>query len=103
MQAHHTLTIQNKKSVRGSAGQSEYVDDGPPIKVRGNLHPLSSDELQLWGDTNRQTRKWFGKTWPADTHSEITFDGELWDQVAPAEKFDIGQRTKHFEVVLRKR
>jgi hypothetical protein len=103
MRAHHRLTVQLRTRQEGSAGQSEYIPSGEPIEVRGNIHPLSQEEIQLWGDSARETIKWFCKTWPGDIHSEVTLRDAKWDQVAPAAVFDLGKTTKHVEVVLRRR
>jgi len=102
MRAHHSLTVQKTKKKLGSAGQRERESDGDPVTVRGNYHPLSDEEIQLWGDSERETGKWFSKTWPGDLYSVITFRGHTWDQVA-METFDIGSSTKHIEVVIRRR
>ena len=97
------MFVQRKKRKDGSAGQRELEDDGTPVKVRGNKHPLSQEELRLWGDSKLETIKYFCASWPGDIYSAITIDGEPWDQVAPAEVHGLGQATRHVEVVLRKR
>jgi hypothetical protein len=95
--------VQRTKEVRGSAGQRERENDGDPIPLRGNMHELDAEEIQFWGDRQRVTKKFFyyGKTWPGDIFSKITFDGSDWDQVAPAKMF--GFTRKHIEVILRER
>jgi hypothetical protein len=102
MRPHHTLVVQPTKKKDGSAGQRERENDGDPVNVRGTYHPLSADEVKLWGDSERETGKFFCKSWPGDLYSVITFRGSVWDQVA-AEVFDIGSSTKHIEVVIRRR
>lgn len=103
MRAHHKLVVQRRKKVPGSAGQGELAADGTPIPVRGNFHPLSAEEIVLWGDSGKETGTWFSKTWPGDIYCSITFRGAQWDQVAPAKVFDIGSSTQHVEVVIRRR
>jgi hypothetical protein len=99
----HTAIVQNRTKGTGSAGQAEYVNAGAPITVRGNRHPLTQEEIRLWGDSAKVTEKFFCNSWPGDMFSEITIDGEPWDQVAPVERHGLGQATRHDEVVLRKR
>lgn len=103
MRRKHTITVQPREYVKGSAGQRELQDVGDPIVVRGNRHPLSQEEIRLWGDSAKETVKYFCDTWPGNIYSGITIAGEAWDQVAPAEVHSLGQNTKHVEVILRKR
>lgn len=102
MQYRHRLTVQPRKKVTGKAGQAEFVNDGTPTDVPGNLRPLSVEEIDFYGERNRELRKYFCKTWPGDINAAITGRGAVWDQVS-AETFDYGSRTQHVEVVLRKR
>lgn len=103
MRRAHTAVVQRRVKTAGSAGQAEYVNDGDPVTVRGNRHPLTQEEIRLWGDSARVTEKFFCNSWPGDMFSVITIDGDPWDQVAPAERHGLGQATRHDEVVLRKR
>ncbi len=105
MRKRHTLLVQPREKFKGSAGQTEYRNVGDPVEVRGNVHPLSAEEVQLFGDRAVDTRKffYFGPSWPGDMFCEITFEGVKWDQVAPAPHMDLGLRTAHFEVLIRKR
>ena len=99
----HTVSVQKRKSKTGSANQKEYENDGAPVIIPGTYHPLSAEEILVWGTSTRETGKFFCRSWPGDIHSRITFRGAQWDQVAPAEISDIGQNTKHVVVVLRRR
>lgn len=103
MRYRRIASVQRRVERKGKAGQVEYVDDGLPIPVRGNLYPLTTDEVQFYGDRGTDTRKWFCQVWPGDMHSRITLDGAEWDQVEPAKTFDAGVRSRHVEVILRKR
>lgn len=103
MRPRHLFYVQNRKIIEGSAGQDEFENVGQPIKVRGTAHPLDETEIQLYGDTGIETRKVFAPSWPGSIYSVITFDGGTWDQQWPAESHSIGQRTKHHEVVIRRR
>jgi hypothetical protein len=103
MRRRHTLTVQPRKRKDGSAGQRELENDGEPVDVKGNRHPLSEEDIRLWGDSAKETVKYFCDTWPGDIYSTITIAGEPWDQVAPARVHGLGQNTRHVEVILRKR
>lgn len=101
----HALTVQPYKQAPGSSGQAEWVVDGDPVQVRGNVHPLDADEIQFFGERARDMRKvfYYGRTWPGDIHCRIEFDGVEWDQAEPERHFDLGYRTQHFEVMIRRR
>lgn len=98
-----TVLVQPRTEQEGSAGQSEWVPSGEPIPVRGNMHPLEADEIVFWGDHGREMQKFACDTWPGDIQSVTTWDGSEWDQVAPEQRARLGHRTKHVEVVLRRR
>lgn len=101
MRTRHVVTVQRTKEKRGTAGQRERENDGEPIAVRGNMHELDADEVQLWGDRGHETKKFFCKSWPGDIFSIVTYAGKTWDQVAPEMRF--GFTHPHIEVILRKR
>jgi hypothetical protein len=103
MQRHHTVTVQRRKRVPGSAGQKELENTGAPIPVRGNAHPLSTEEIRAYGDRAGELRKFFCRAWPGDMFSELTFDGGTWDQVEPEHTHGLGHLTKHVEVIIRRR
>jgi hypothetical protein len=97
------VLVQLRTKVPGSAGQNEWEPSGDPIEVRGNMHPLSADEIVFWGDHGREMQKFACDTWPGDMQSVMTWDGSEWDQVAPEQRARLGRGTKHVEVVLRRR
>lgn len=99
----HTVTVQRRRPVKGSAGQTELVKDGPPITVRGNMHPVSTAETVQYGTQITDLRRFHSLTWPGDSRSEITFDGAPWDVAAPPQHFDMSPSTAHWEVLLRKK
>jgi hypothetical protein len=99
----HKALVQNKKTVPGSIGQDELVDDGAPIEVRGNKHPLSSDEIVSFGLRDFVSTSFHCLTWPGNPLCVVTLDGVEWDQVGEAQLYDMSPSTRHFEVVLRKR
>jgi hypothetical protein len=103
MRYQHAVVVQKRKRVPGSAGQKELVNDGSPIIVRGNVHPLSEDEIRALGDRAVETRKFFCRTWPGDMFSALAYDGGTWDQVEPAQTHGLGHLTKHVEVLIRRR
>ena len=105
MRPRHTLIVQKRKPAptAGSVGQAVYVADGTPVPVRGNVHPLTTEEIRNYGDQAKDLRKFFCRAWPGDMFSEITFEGDKYDQVEPVKKHDLGHLTKHAEVILRRR
>lgn len=103
MRYRDSLVVQKRKKAPGSAGQRELVNDGSPVTVVGNMHPLDTSEIEFYGTRASDTRKWFCKSWPGDMFSEITYDGAKWDQVDPEKVHKLGQATRHIEVIVRKR
>ncbi|WP_243063189.1 hypothetical protein [Humibacter sp. RRB41] len=99
----HVVTVQNRQQVEGSIGQNELVNDGAPVKVRGNKHPLSSDEIVSFGLRDFVTMSFHSLSWPGSPLCVVTFDGAEWDQVGEAQLYDMSPSTRHFEVILRKR
>jgi hypothetical protein len=99
----HTLVVQNRKKVPGSIGQNEFVNDGSPITVRGNKHPLSADEIVSFGVRDFVSTAFHCLSWPGNPDCIVTLDGVDWDQVGEAQLYDMSPATRHFEVVLRKR
>jgi len=98
----HTLLVQLREPVTGSAGQTEWRDAGSPVQVRGNLHPASTDEIAAFGVQTADLRRFHCLEWPGDSHSVITYDGRPWDVVAPPQHFDMSPRTAHWEVLIRR-
>ncbi len=98
-----TLTVQPRKQQTGSANQVEWVDDGDPVTVAGNAHPLDQAEIVNFGDVGQDLRRWFCRSWPGDMHSVLTFEGDPWEQAEPAARHKIGRGTRHVEVVIRRR
>jgi hypothetical protein len=105
MRYKHTLAVRPARTVEGSAGQDEFqlADPEDAVSVRGNVHPIEADEIVFWGDHGRDMRKVFCHSWPGDIRCRISWNGDEWDQVAPEQHFDLGARTQHFEVIIRRR
>lgn len=105
MRRRHTITGVLYESFKGSANQAEYrpIPDTEPVTVPCNVHPLSADEIQFYGERSRDMRKVFADSWPFDTLSRLTFEGVPWDQVEPAGNHQLGMGTRHYEVIIRKR
>lgn len=105
MRRRHVITGVQYESFKGSAKQTEYrpVFGPQPAPVPCNVHPLDAAEVQFYGERSRDMRKVFADTWPFDTHSRLTFQGAEWDQVEPEKDHDLGVRTKHQEIIIRKR
>jgi hypothetical protein len=102
----HVVVVQNYSRTISDMGTPKNAEpDGPPVTVRCNVYPLSSDESVSLGLINDETRRVYlhFTTWPGNQHSTITFDGALWEQVGPVVTYDSGFATKHSQVVLRKR
>ncbi len=95
--------MQKRKKLAGSIGQDELVNEGDPILVRGNRHPLSSDEIVSFGLRDFVTTSFHCLSWPGDPLCIVTLDGDEWDQVGEAQLYDMSPTTRHYEVVLRKR
>ena len=105
MRRRHSISGVNYMPVKGSASQTEWVPVmGPALApVKCNVHPLDTAEIQFYGEQSRDMRKVFADSWPFDTHSRLTFQGSEWDQVEPEKDHDLGERTKHHEIIIRKR
>ena len=99
----HTLVVQNRKRVPGSIGQDELANDGDPITVRGNKHPVSTDEIVSFGLRDFVTTAFHCLAWPGNPLCVVTMDGAEWDQVGEAQLYDMSPGTRHYEVILRKR
>jgi hypothetical protein len=99
----HVVRVQRYAAAEGSIGQQEYQPAGDPIAVRGNFHPLSSDETVSFGLQDYVAGRFHCQSWPGDQYSRIDFRDADWDQVGDAEQFDIGRGTQHVEVLLRRR
>lgn len=99
----HSLTVQLYEEVAGSVGQKEFQPVGAEIPVRGNKHPLTAQETEDYGLQNFTTTNWHSTSWPGDQHSRVTLEGAEWDQIGEAKLFDMSERTRHYEVILRKR
>lgn len=87
----------------GSAGQTEFTLSKVATPVPCNTRPLSTDEIQFWGDHSRETRVLYADSWPGDIDCLIKLDGSDWDQVAAARVYDYGAATQHVEVIIRRR
>lgn len=103
MRYRHRVTVQPFAEVTGSAGQTEWTPTGRPVTVSCNIHPLSTDEVEAWGERSRDMRTLFCRTWPGNQHSPIVWEGTVWDQVADAQTYGMGVATRHVEVLIRKR
>lgn len=99
----HKLTVQPYQETPGSIGQETYEPVGAPIPVRGNKHPLTAQETEDNGLQNFTTTNFHCLSWPGDQHCRVTLDGAEWDQIGEAKLFDMSTRTRHYEVILRKR
>lgn len=99
----HKLTVQLYVKSPGSIGQDTYTPSGLPIPVEGNKHPLTAQEIEVNGLQNFTTTNWHTTSWPGDQHCRVTLDGAEWDQIGEAKLFDMSARTRHYEVILRKR
>jgi hypothetical protein len=99
----HTVMVQRRRRVKGSAGQGEFENDGLPVTVRGNVHPVSTSETIDYGLQGTDLRRLHCLNWPGDSRSNVTFDGASWDVAAPPQHFDMSPSTAHWEVLLRKK
>lgn len=98
----HRVTVQGYTKQAGTAG-SVYAPHGDPVVVPANVHPLSTTELTNLGLQASDTRRVHARIWPGDMHSRVTFQGAEWDQVAPAQLYDMSPATTHYEVIIRRR
>jgi hypothetical protein len=99
----HRLTVQKRKAgPKDSVGNLTLVNDGAPVTVGANVHPLRAEEILSRGLQEVVARRVVARTWPGDIHTLIYFDGYEWEQ-EPAEHFDQSPTTDHFEVVIKRR
>ena len=99
----HSLVVQRREpGAKDSLGNPKLVDDGDPVEVGANVHPLRADEILARGLQESIARRVVARAWPGDIYSLIYFDGYEWEQ-EPAELFDQSRSTRHFEVVIKRR
>lgn len=95
--------IQKFAARQNSMGSYEYVADGEPLSLRCNVYPLTATESETLGLVNSESRAihLHQGAWPADQHSQITFDGGLWEQVGPVIRYTKGRATRHARIIIR--
>lgn len=99
----HVASVQNYKSTIGTIGQKEYSEaDGAPISVPCNRYALGADEVKDLGLQMIETKKLFCDSWPGDSHSVITIEGQKWAQVGPTQTFD-NTSIRNVVVIIEKR
>jgi hypothetical protein len=98
----HTVEVQLREAAAGSLGQKKYSNVGDRLPIRGNLQPLSSDEILANGLQNEITRRFSGRTWPGDSTSLVYTDGWEWSPVGEPEHFGMSPRTAHYVVILKR-
>jgi hypothetical protein len=101
----NVVLVQKMSPTIGTSGQTKYiVPDGAPIRVACNVYPLSSDERSDRGLVNDVTVQVIlhRSEWPGDQHARITYDGSVWEQVGPADRYVVGHASRNTQVVLRR-
>lgn len=99
----HIASVQPYTAEEGRIGQKEYSPTGDAVTVRGNMHPVRAQELERLGLQNFTTTAFHCLEWPGDQHCRVTLTGAEWDQIGEAKLYDMSARTRHYEVILRKR
>lgn len=79
-----------------------------PIEVRGvTVQPFGGGTMGNLETNDDSVRDQFTVrghgVWPGGVHSQIEFEGQMYDQVGKAKIHSIGQYTKHFQVRMQAR
>lgn len=102
--APHTVWVQPRDSGRTADGLRATVPVGDPIKVRCKVEPVrdwSSAEEQYWNGLQIQDlRVVYARTWPADVHGFVLWQGQLYETVGQPQEFFASRRTRHFRITV---
>ena len=103
--APHVVTVQNRVVTRNAQGQRVYVNDGPPMTVRGMVEPVrdwsSSEESESLGLQVIDLMIIRSREWPGNVDSHVTFNGALYETVGAPQRHSVSPRTGHFRVTIK--
>lgn len=91
----HELLVQRYGTTTDDEGVSATGPLGDPILVRGNVHPLSADEVVAYGTQTTETYWVTARNWPGDHRARVHWDGRWWDQVGEPTRNTMSPRTAH--------
>lgn len=91
----HRLLVQRYGATVDDEGVPAKGPVGDPVPVRGNVHPLSAEEVQAYGTQTAETYWVTARNWPGDHQARVHWDGRWWDQVAEPTRHTMSPRTAH--------
>ena len=79
------------------------LSDGPGVQVNVSVQPVDSTEIPLLdGEVVSTMRRIIGRgPWPGGVHSVVVIDGKRWEQVGEPRIYEMSNRTKHFDVLVK--
>lgn len=84
-------------------GNPVKVPSASPVRVRGMVQPVSSDESAVTGDAVATIYRLYARSFPAGAYARIEWDGRTWDVDGEPMRHGISASTRHVKVLLRAR